>query len=41
MKEDLKMLVTLERAIELFKKKIELERKLVQLLKEYENTASV
>jgi hypothetical protein len=40
MKEDLKMLVTLERAIELLKKKIELENKLAQLLKEYENTVS-
>lgn len=41
MKEDLKMLVALERAIELIKKKIELETKLVQLLKDYEDTTSI
>lgn len=41
MKEDLKMLVALERAIELIKKKIELESKLVQLLKNYEDTTSI
>lgn len=41
MKEELKMLVALERAIELIKKKIELESKLVQLLKDYEDTTSI
>lgn len=41
MKEELKMLVALERAIELIKKKIELENKLAQLLKDYEDTTSI
>lgn len=41
MKEELKMLVALERAIELIKKKIELENKLAQLLKDYEDATSI
>jgi hypothetical protein len=41
MKESLKLLLSLERALELVKSKIELERKLIELLKQYENAARI
>jgi hypothetical protein len=41
MKENLKLLLSLERALELVKSKIELEIKLIELLKQYENAARI